>query len=90
MGGEALARSSAGYVGAELEQAVIDAMYVAFNDGPRDVTDEDIRNAVIRMVPLSRSQRERVETLRAWLQEGTCAIGVIHREAPSRVSLGTP
>jgi SpoVK/Ycf46/Vps4 family AAA+-type ATPase len=67
---EALARSSAGYVGAELEQAVIDAMYVAFNDGPRDVSDEDIRNAVSRMVPLSRSQRERVETLRAWLQEG--------------------
>lgn len=67
---EALAEASTGYVGAELEQAVIDAMYVAFNDGPREVTNEDIKNAIVRMVPLSRSQRERVETLRAWLSEG--------------------
>ena len=67
---EELARLSAGYVGAELEQAVIDAMYVAFNDGPREVTDDDIRAALEHMVPLSRSQREKVEALRTWLKEG--------------------
>ncbi|MEU6039047.1 AAA family ATPase [Actinomadura sp. NPDC047616] len=65
-----LARLSDGYVGAELEQAVIDAMYRAFAEGPRDITTEDIAAAIGRLVPLSRSQRERVESLRTWLREG--------------------
>jgi AAA+ superfamily predicted ATPase len=64
-----LARESEGYVGAEIEQAVIDAMYVGFNDG-REFTTEDIAQAIKRQVPLSISQREIVEALREWLHEG--------------------
>ena len=63
------ARVSQGYVGAELEQAVIDALYTAFDEG-RDITNDDIEHAITKMVPLSRSQRERIEMLRAWLREG--------------------
>lgn len=65
-----LVAQSAGYVGAEIEQALIDAMYVAFNDDQREVDSNDIGNALNRLVPLSRSQRESIETLRAWLREG--------------------
>jgi len=65
-----LARESAGYVGAEIEQSVIDAMYVAFNEGPREFTTEDVSRALARLVPLSRSQRESIEFLRDWLREG--------------------
>ena len=64
-----LARESEGYVGAEIEQAVIDAMYVGFNEG-REFTTEDISAALDRQVPLSVSQREVVQGLRDWLREG--------------------
>jgi SpoVK/Ycf46/Vps4 family AAA+-type ATPase len=64
-----LARESGGYVGAEIEQAVIDAMYVGFNEG-REFTTDDVSAALRRQVPLSVSQREIVEALRDWLREG--------------------
>lgn len=65
----ALARRSEGYVGAEIEQAIIDAMYVGFNEG-REFTTADIAEALKRQVPLSVSQRETIEGLRNWLREG--------------------
>jgi SpoVK/Ycf46/Vps4 family AAA+-type ATPase len=65
-----LARDTTGYVGAEIEQAIIDAMYVGFNAGPREFTTDDIAAALKRQVPLSVSQRETIEALRKWLQEG--------------------
>lgn len=65
-----LARLSDGYVGAEIEQAIIDAMYRAFADGPRDITTADVAASLTRLVPLSKSQKERIEDLRAWLRDG--------------------
>ena len=64
-----LAGESEGYVGAEIEQAIIDAMYVGFNAG-REFTTDDISAALQRQVPLSVSQRETVGALRDWLREG--------------------
>ncbi len=64
-----LASESAGYVGAEIEQAIIDAMYVGFN-ADREFTTEDISAALKRQVPLSVSQRETIGALRNWLREG--------------------
>jgi SpoVK/Ycf46/Vps4 family AAA+-type ATPase len=64
-----LARESAGYVGAEIEQAIIDAMYVGFHAG-REFTTDDISLALKRQVPLSVSQRETINSLRNWLREG--------------------
>ena len=64
-----LAEASPGYVGAELEQAVTDAMYAAFAE-KREFETKDILAALKRLVPLSVSQRERVAYLRSWLMEG--------------------
>ncbi len=64
-----LAQLSAGYVGAEIEQAIIEAMYVGFNQG-REVMTADIAAALKRQVPLSVSQRETIQGLRDWLREG--------------------
>jgi len=64
-----LSRASEGYVGSEIEQAVIDAMYIGFNDG-REFTTQDILDSINRQVPLSVSQRETIEALRNWLREG--------------------
>ncbi len=65
-----LAQESEGYVGAEIEQTIIDAMYLAFNQGLRKITTQDILACLKQQVPLSRSQRETVEMLRRWLHEG--------------------
>ncbi|MET7397958.1 AAA family ATPase [Dactylosporangium sp. NPDC005572] len=64
-----LAQISDGFVGAELEQAVIDAMYHAFAED-RDVRTADVTDALLHSVPLSRSQREEIEHLRAWMRQG--------------------
>lgn len=65
-----LGNASRGYVGAEVEQAIIDAMYIGFNDSLREFTTEDILYSLKRLVPLSVSQRETIYALRAWLKEG--------------------
>ncbi len=68
-----LARASEGYVGAEIEQSVIDAMFTAFSDPEaprREFTDEDILDSLRRLVPMSKSQRERIQYLRTWVTEG--------------------
>ena len=64
-----LAQESDGYVGAEIEQAIIDAMYVGFNAN-REFTTEDISASLKRQVPLSLSQREAIDGLRDWLHSG--------------------
>lgn len=64
-----LAMASEGYVGAEIEQAIIDGMYVGFNQG-REVATTDILTALKRQVPLSVSQKEVIGYLRDWLREG--------------------
>ena len=65
-----LAAASEGYVGSEIEQAIIDAMYIGYNDNRREFTTLDILAALRRQVPLSISQRETIEGLRNWLREG--------------------
>ena len=68
-----LVAASESYVGAEIEQAIIDAMYIAFNDEAspqREFTTEDILEAIHKLVPLSRSQQESISQLRTWLTEG--------------------
>ncbi|MBK8836290.1 MAG: AAA family ATPase [Anaerolineae bacterium] len=66
---EAMAGASDGFVGAEIEQTVIEAMHVGFNEA-REFTTEDVLAAAKRTVPLSISQRERIDALRSWLREG--------------------
>lgn len=64
-----LATSAEGYVGSEIEQAIIDAMFIGFG-AQREFTTDDVRAALDAMVPMSVSQRERIAGLRAWLHEG--------------------
>ena len=64
-----LAAEAEGYTGAEIEQAVIDAMYAGFNRGEEFVS-QDISLALRKQVPLSVSQHETIEGLRDWLRQG--------------------
>ncbi len=63
----ALAKASHGYSGAEIEQAVISAMYDAFSEN-REITTEDILAVVKQSVPLSLTMKEKIDILRFWAE----------------------
>ena len=65
-----LAQASEGYVGAEIEQAIVAGMLRGYNDGRREFTTEDVLAALEEIVPLSRSQQDNIRALRYWLDDG--------------------
>ena len=58
-----------GYSGAELEQVVIEAMHLAFADS-RELSEKDLIQAAAQLVPLSRTAREQLESLKQWASAG--------------------
>ncbi len=63
-----LAKVSDGFSGAEIEQAVIAAMYEAFAQ-EREFTQLDIIAAIKSTLPLSRTMMEQVTALRDWARQ---------------------
>jgi ATP-dependent 26S proteasome regulatory subunit len=61
-----LAHETEGFSGAEIEQVIIAALYDAFDDGERELIEDDLRHAIAATVPLSRTMREQVTALRNW------------------------
>ena len=72
---------TAGFSGAELEQTVIEAMHLAFSER-RDFTEADLIAAASQVVPISRTAREQLESLKVWAAAGRA------RPATSRLRLG--
>jgi SpoVK/Ycf46/Vps4 family AAA+-type ATPase len=62
---EQLAKIADGFSGAEIEQAIIAAMYDAFAQN-REFTQLDIIAAIKSTLPLSRTMTEQVSALRDW------------------------
>ena len=60
-----LSTASDGYSGAEIEQAVIAALFDAFADR-RALRRDDLLRAVENMVPLSVTQAEQIQAIRTW------------------------
>jgi AAA+ superfamily predicted ATPase len=65
---DSLAQVSQGFSGAEIEEAIISAMYDAFYDG-QEVSNIYILNAVKATVPLSRMMAEELNGLREWAKQ---------------------
>lgn len=63
----ALSTTAVGYSGAELEEAVKDALFHAFDEG-RELEEADIAAAIQRTYPLSRTMRENILDMRKWAQ----------------------
>jgi len=61
----ALAQACEGFNGAEIEQAIISALYDTFPKN-RDITDQDILTALKQTVPLSVTMAESITNLREW------------------------
>lgn len=64
---KALADAAVGFSGAEIEEAVVSAMYDAFAENV-EVTDEHILKAVRETVPLSRTMESELDRLRGWAE----------------------
>jgi len=60
---------TSGYSGAELEQAVIEAMHYSFSER-REISERDLIKAVSELVPLSRTAKEQIELLKQWSSTG--------------------
>lgn len=64
-----LAYETPSFSGAEIEQAIIEAMHIGFSQD-RDFTTEDILEAASQIVPLARTAQEQVEALQDWAASG--------------------
>ena len=64
-----LAYETPNFSGAEIEQAIIEAMHIGFSQD-RDFTTDDILEAASQIVPLARTAQEQVEALQTWAASG--------------------
>lgn len=64
-----LAYETPDFSGAEIEQALVEAMHIGFSEN-RDFTTEDVLSAVSQIVPLARTAREQIDLLQRWASEG--------------------
>ena len=64
-----LAYETPNFSGAEIEQAIIEAMHIGFSQD-RDFTTDDILEAASQIVPLARTAQEQVEALQNWAASG--------------------
>ena len=55
-----------GFTGSEIAALVPEALFAAFNDGERELTIDDLENAAVDIVPLSKTAGDKVESLRKW------------------------
>ncbi|HEY4001558.1 MAG TPA: AAA family ATPase [Candidatus Xenobia bacterium] len=64
---QTLTEASEGYSGAELEQAIVSALYEAFSiEHPRELETNDVVRGIQDIVPLSQTMAEHIEHLRHW------------------------
>ena len=65
---DALAEVSQGFTGAEIEAALTEAMFSAFDDGKREPTAADCVVALQETVPLSKTMATEIASLRSWAE----------------------
>ena len=64
-----LSKKSEGFSGAEIEQAIIEGMLIAFNE-KREFTTDDILIGLSQIIPLSQIEPERTKQLQDWAISG--------------------
>ncbi len=66
---DAVVDRTEGFSGAELEQTVIEAMHLAFAER-RELEETDLILAATQLIPLSRTAKEQLESLKQWASTG--------------------
>jgi len=67
---DALAEATFGFSGAEIEQVIVGALFVAFDAG-RELTQKDLLDEAKVVVPLSRMMEEDIAEIREWARMRT-------------------
>lgn len=84
---DTLSGATEGFVGAEIEQVVISALYEAFFQ-ERELMLSDLTEVIANMVPLSVTQREQIVALRDWAN--VRAVAATSKAALASYSHGGP
>ena len=62
-----IVKATQGFSGSEIEQAIISALFDAFEfDDGRDINDEILGQAISEIIPLSYTAKEKIDYLREW------------------------
>lgn len=69
-----------GFSGAEIEQAIVSALYDAFDEGARSLTTADVRASFEETVPLSQTMSEEIAELREWASRRARPASVVLRK----------
>jgi len=64
-----LSEKSQGFSGAEIQQSIIDSMYLAFSE-EREFSNEDIYNALKETIPLAYLNENKIKELQNWALSG--------------------
>jgi hypothetical protein len=79
-----LAYETPDFSGAEIEQAIIEAMHIGFSQN-RDFTNDDILEAASQLVPLARTAQDQIEALQAWAAAGRARLASRQQTLSSRI-----
>ena len=66
---EKLSKESEGFSGAEIEQAIIEGMHIAFNE-KREFTNDDVLSGLKQIIPLSQIDPQRINQMQKWALSG--------------------
>jgi SpoVK/Ycf46/Vps4 family AAA+-type ATPase len=61
---------SSGFVGREIERAVREAQFTAFDDENREMEQQDVMAALSETIPIERSHPDEINELKKWKTEG--------------------
>ncbi|WP_299020969.1 AAA family ATPase [uncultured Photobacterium sp.] len=84
-----LAANSKGFTGAELEEAVKEAMFLAFDEG-HQLNKDDILTAILATTPLSQTMEEMISRTRQWAQGRAVAASSSEPEALEKTASKKP
>ena len=66
---EQLSKKSADFSGAEIYQAIIEGMHIAFNEN-REFTTNDILHGLTEIIPLAQLEGKKIQALQQWALSG--------------------
>lgn len=71
---EAIGRCCDGYVGAEIEKAIDNALFSCYHQNKKELTTEDICLEFPKFIPISKSRKEEIDNMRDWAKNGGAII----------------
>ncbi|WP_287588519.1 AAA family ATPase [Candidatus Borrarchaeum sp.] len=83
---ETIATKTNGFSGAEIEEAIISAMYDAFAE-ERELEAEDVLKGVDKTVPLSKTMKEKVDSIRQWARTRAVFASAVEEEKERKLQL---